>query len=310
MRQAQNGSLFGENGAPVGAKLLDLDPRWGGEMRILGLDTTEQTGSIAAAEDANLLKECRLSSDLRSAGSLAPAIGELLGQVGWKPCDVQLVAVTIGPGSFTGLRIGVTTAKAFAYAVGAEVLGIDTHETLASACPDDIRSLATVIDAQRGQVAARSFQRNGSGELLPQSNSELLDVDCWIATLAPGTRVTGPVLRRIAARFPAGVEPLARSSGIRRRGTWPDWPSVSTPRGAATISGSSCRFIRVRALRRRSVNEGRRKGQYGVVGSVRPRQGYAQPASFGRLVRVAVVFERRYAGGSAEPASFSIRTQR
>ena len=130
-------------------------------------------------------------------------------QVGWTPQDVELVAVTAGPGSFTGLRIGIATAKAFAYAVGAEVLGVDTHETLAWPCPGEVSRLATVIDAQRGQVVspclrAKRFRAN----LAPPNESELLDVDCWLASLVPGTRVTGPILHRIADRLPEDCEPL------------------------------------------------------------------------------------------------------
>ncbi len=181
----------------------------GGCMRILALETTERIGSIALADRGSLLAEMPLPGDMRSAQSLAPAIQRSIGQVGWTPKDVQLVAVTAGPGSFTGLRIGIATAKAFAYAVEAEVLGVDTHETLALACPDDVSHLATVIDAQRGQVVARAFQRDDSGELMPQSDSELLDVDRWLASLASGIRVTGPILRRLSDRLPAGCEPLA-----------------------------------------------------------------------------------------------------
>lgn len=179
-------------------------------MRILALETTERIGSIALADEGKLLADIRLPTDLRTAQSLAPAIQQLLGQIGWTPQDVQLIAVTIGPGSFTGLRIGVATAKVLAYAVGAEVLGVDTHETLALACPRHVSHLATVIDAQRGQVVARNFERNGAGELVPCSESSLVDVEQWIESLAPGTRVTGPILRRIGSRLPEEFEPLAR----------------------------------------------------------------------------------------------------
>ena len=55
----------------------------------------------------------------------------VLSEAGWRPRDVELVAVTIGPGSFTGLRIGVTTAKTFAYAVKCQAMGIDTLEGVA-----------------------------------------------------------------------------------------------------------------------------------------------------------------------------------
>ncbi len=185
-------------------------PSLGGCMRVLALETTERIGSVALAYQGNLLAETRLPGDLRSAQSLAPAIQQSLGQVGWTPQDVELVAVTAGPGSFTGLRIGIATAKVFAYAVGAEVLGVDTHEALAFACPADVSRLATVIDAQRGQVVAREFERNGAGELVPCSEPQLVDVDHWLDSLAPGTRVTGPILRRLADRLPENVEPLAR----------------------------------------------------------------------------------------------------
>ncbi len=177
-------------------------------MKILALETTERIGSVAISEQGNLLVEVRLPDDLRSAQSLAPAIQQTLEQVGWTAQDVELVAVTSGPGSFTGLRIGIATAKMFAYAVGAEVLGVDAHETLALACPANVSKLAAVIDAQRGQVVARNFERNGSGELVPCSESELLDVDDWLKSLSPGTRVTGPILRRLADRLPESVEPL------------------------------------------------------------------------------------------------------
>jgi tRNA threonylcarbamoyladenosine biosynthesis protein TsaB len=192
-----------------GGETTENQSSLGGSMRILALETTELIGSVALADAENLVLETHLPDNMRSAQSLAPTIQQTLGQVGWTPKDVQLVAVTVGPGSFTGLRIGVVTAKAFAYAVGAELIGVDTHETLALACPDEVSDLATVIDAQRGQVMARTFQRNGSGELIGRSDSELLDLDQWLASLAPGTRVTGPILRRIADRLPPGREPLA-----------------------------------------------------------------------------------------------------
>jgi tRNA threonylcarbamoyladenosine biosynthesis protein TsaB len=104
-------------------------------MHILALETTAVTGSVAASDGTNLLLELDLAPQQRSAQSLAPAILQLLCRVAWKPLDVELVAVTIGPGSFTGLRVGVTTAKTFAYAVGAAILGIDTLETIAAGMP-------------------------------------------------------------------------------------------------------------------------------------------------------------------------------
>ena len=66
-------------------------------MRILALETSDKTGSLAAIADGNLLAELMLDRTQRSAQSLAPAMQRLLHQVGWQPADVQLVAVSIGP---------------------------------------------------------------------------------------------------------------------------------------------------------------------------------------------------------------------
>jgi tRNA threonylcarbamoyladenosine biosynthesis protein TsaB len=188
-------------------------------MRILAIETTDQTGSVAIAEDGNILLELELDRRLRSAQSLAPAMQSVLQQAGWQPKDVQLVGVTIGPGSFTGLRIGVATAKVFAYAVGANVLGVDTLEAIAAAAPPQIAALWTVMDAQRGDVVVRSFIRDvADGWLKPAGQQELLPITDWIGRLAPGDRVAGPVLSKIADRLPEGVLTLDRRAWVPRAG--------------------------------------------------------------------------------------------
>jgi tRNA threonylcarbamoyladenosine biosynthesis protein TsaB len=180
-------------------------------MNILALETTERLGTVAVAADGNLLAELNLEPTQRSAQSLAPAIQTVLRQVGWKPADVGLVAVTIGPGSFTGLRIGVATAKAFAYSIGAEVLGIDTLRAIAAAAADDVAEVSAVMDAQRGQIVARRFGRRPDGSFEPLDAEKLLDVEAWLKELPPGIAVTGPVLDKLAERLPLHVRVLDRA---------------------------------------------------------------------------------------------------
>jgi tRNA threonylcarbamoyladenosine biosynthesis protein TsaB len=179
-------------------------------MRVLALETTEREGSLAAMLDGKLLGELSLERTQRSAQSLAPAMVALLEQVGWRPADVQLVAVAIGPGSFTGLRIGVTSAKVFAYAVGAEILGIDTLEAIAAAAPEDVAKVSVVMDAQRGQVVARCYQRQLDGWFEPAEPEKLLDAETWLAQLPPAIAVAGPVLGKLATRLPSHVRLLDR----------------------------------------------------------------------------------------------------
>lgn len=177
-------------------------------MRILALETTERSGSLAAATDGNLLAELSLEGTQRSAQSLAPAMIALLRQAGWRPGDVQLVAVSQGPGSFTGLRIGVTTAKVFAYAVGADILGIDTLDAIVAAAPDDVTKVSVVMDAQRGQVVARRYRRQSDGWFEPAEPQRLINVETWFEQLPAEIAVTGPVLGKLAARLPSHVRLL------------------------------------------------------------------------------------------------------
>jgi len=177
-------------------------------MNILALETTEKIGSIAAMHDGRLLAEVTLEATQRSAQSLAPAMMALLKQVAWQPNDVQLVAVSHGPGSFTGLRVGVTAAKIFAYAVHAEVLGIDTLEVIAAGSPPDIPSVSAVIDAQRGEVVAQRFDRRPDGIWAPHGPRHLIDADDWIRDLPQGIAVSGPVLSRVADRLPSHIRML------------------------------------------------------------------------------------------------------
>jgi len=177
-------------------------------MKILALETTERTGGVAAAVGSNVLLELSLGDSQRSAQSLAPAMQTLLEWVGWRPADVRLVAVSRGPGSFTGLRIGAASPKMFAYAVGAALLGIDTLEAVACAAPDDVAELSVVQDAQRGQVVARRFTRRSDGWFEPAEPEQLLDARDWLCALPPGVAVTGPGLVKLAERLPSGIRRL------------------------------------------------------------------------------------------------------
>jgi tRNA threonylcarbamoyladenosine biosynthesis protein TsaB len=179
-------------------------------MRLLALETTEREGSLAAMSNGKLLAELSLEHTKRSAQSLAPAMIALLDQVGWRPVDVQVVAVAGGPGSFTGLRIGVTTAKVFAYAVGADILGVNTLEAIAAAAPEEVAKVSVVMDAQRGQVVARCYRRRSDGWFEPAEPERLLDAERWMEQLPPGIAVSGPILAKLAARLPSHVRVLDR----------------------------------------------------------------------------------------------------
>lgn len=184
-------------------------------MRILAIETSGREGSLALLEGesggelaaAGLVREVGVAGPERTAQILAPRLDELLRGAGWMADSIQLVAVTVGPGSFTGLRIGVTTAKVFAYAVGAEVVGMNTLRVIAHQAPPGDSPLWAVMDAQRQELFAAQFDGQGGALVETQIVSQLE----WGAMLQAGDRVTGPGLRRLHRALPTSVEMVEQS---------------------------------------------------------------------------------------------------
>jgi tRNA threonylcarbamoyladenosine biosynthesis protein TsaB len=175
---------------------------------ILAFDTSGLAGSVAVLDGLRVLAEQVLDPQRRSAQTLAPAIVETLAVAGVQAAQIRLVATTAGPGSFTGLRVGVTAAKAFAYAVGAEVLGVSTLEVIAHQCGPLAPQMEVhaVIDAQRKELFLGRFQCQPlvvGGEplrLIRLSADAIVAADTWLASLSAMTVVTGAGLSRLQGR--------------------------------------------------------------------------------------------------------------
>ena len=189
------------------------------EPRILALETSALAGSLAACAGGRRLDERTLEPTQRSAQSLAPALRDLLQTVGWKPRDVQVVAVAVGPGSFTGLRVGVTTAKTFAYAVGAGVIGVNTLDCIARQAPETVTRLSAVIDAQRQQLYARRYAREtASGVLVPVDEATIVEGSEWLAGLGEAA-VSGPGREKWQARLLSETTVIDRAQWSPRAAT-------------------------------------------------------------------------------------------
>lgn len=124
-------------------------------MRILALDTTARRGSFALAEDGQIVASRVVDAPDGFAGAVYGAVDALLAEAGWKLADIDAFAAASGPGSFTGIRVGLATAKALAEALGKAVIPVTTLEALAFAAPGDLR--APVLDARRGEVFAAVY---------------------------------------------------------------------------------------------------------------------------------------------------------
>jgi tRNA threonylcarbamoyladenosine biosynthesis protein TsaB len=182
-------------------------------MRILAIETSGHGGMLAALEGADsgtqLLREVRLEGG-RTAQVLAPTLEKLLAEVGWPPRAVELVAVANGPGSFTGLRIGVTTAKTFAYAAGAQIQAVDTLDVLAAQTPWANAKLWTILDAQRQELFVARFGLR-DGHTVRELETHIVPQAGWVESLHMGERVTGPALAKLRTPLPPNVIALPES---------------------------------------------------------------------------------------------------
>jgi tRNA threonylcarbamoyladenosine biosynthesis protein TsaB len=207
---------------------------------ILAFDTSGFAGSAALLDGPQVLAEESLDRERRSAQTLAPAIARLLAERRIQASQIGLVATTIGPGSFTGLRVGVTTAKTFAYAAKAEVLGLSTLEVIAHQAPAELLvagsvEIHAVLDAQRKELFVGRFRRcaapkrasgftpeayhaaaelNASGinpearELDRVAADHILAAEAWLQSLPAGAIVTGTGLDKLVDRLPENVTVL------------------------------------------------------------------------------------------------------
>jgi len=165
-------------------------------MRVLGLECATSCQSVALVEEGRLVAEASYRAERARGGRLLPMVDEVLRKAGIAARDLDAVAVSVGPGSFTGVRVGVATAKGLALGTGAMLVGLSTLEVLAEgyhpiapeADPD--LTICAVLDAYRGEVYSAVFRRCAS------RSSETLDrlsADAVLPPEAVAASVEGPV---------------------------------------------------------------------------------------------------------------------
>ncbi len=133
-------------------------------MPILAIDTATLVSSVAVATADSLLAEITLQTKKTHSELLMPHIAKLLDMAQVAKSDLKGVAVSVGPGSFTGLRIGLSTAKTLAYALQIPLVGVSTLAAMAYGCPVPGVILAPMLDAQKGNVYQALFEWH-QGEL-------------------------------------------------------------------------------------------------------------------------------------------------
>lgn len=176
-------------------------------MRLLAIDTTSESGSIALAEGGRVLEEVALHSPDGFAHILFDEIQRLLARHKLTITDIEGFAAAAGPGSFTGVRVGLTAAKGLAEAANRKVIAISNLQAMASFGTHALR--APVIDARRGEIFGAVYD----ADLRLVAAEVVMKYEDWLLTLPEGVEVianapqqlAGAIARIAASRFEAGL---------------------------------------------------------------------------------------------------------
>ena len=129
---------------------------------LLAVDTSTQTIGVALYDGVQILSEMIWNSDKYHTVELAPTVESLIDRAGIALNDLRVVAVALGPGSFTGLRIGLAFAKGMALAKHLEIIGVPTLDILAASQPLDKLPMAAVLHAGRGRLAVGWYKNKNN----------------------------------------------------------------------------------------------------------------------------------------------------
>jgi len=159
-------------------------------MIVLALDTTGRAGSVALVRDHQVLAEASGDPAITHAARLPGELIDLLAQAGVPLPALDLLAVAAGPGSFTGLRVGIAAMQGLAMALGKPIVPVSTLEALARVDPSsEPHLIATWVDAQRGEVFASLYEAGEGSPILEPTALPPDETLTRIAAVAAGRRV-------------------------------------------------------------------------------------------------------------------------
>ena len=208
-------------------------------MRIVAVEAATASSSVALVDRGGVVASARRIDRRGHIGFLVPALHFCFSQAGWKPADIDVVAVDVGPGLFSGIRAGLATAQALAGAVGVPLIPVSSLDAVALGAATGHRRVWSVVDVRRGEVAVGPYRpvpggvfRDGNAELctpavlramLESDPVEALVVGDW-HVLPQGTLAGVHGVKTGRPRYPsaAAVADIARSRAEKGEVPHPD----------------------------------------------------------------------------------------
>jgi tRNA threonylcarbamoyladenosine biosynthesis protein TsaB len=164
---------------------------WNLKMKVLGIDTSTSCGSVGLIDDGEVISDYLLNIPVTHSERLLSAIEFVLREA---RCNIEKIdgwAISLGPGSFTGLRIGVSTVKGLAYATGKPVAGISTLDILASQIAPTPYLICPILDARKKEVYSAFYRYEEKNSLKRQSPYQAIRPEDLVKKIAEPTIFLG-----------------------------------------------------------------------------------------------------------------------
>jgi tRNA threonylcarbamoyladenosine biosynthesis protein TsaB len=192
-------------------------------MKILALDSATSACSVALWQDGRLLAHRFAEMARGQSEVLVPMVAEVMAETEADFADLDLLAVTVGPGAFTGIRIGLSTARALALAAGKKLAGIATAEAVAAAVPESERqgrTVLVVLDSRRDELWVQAFSATLEplGEVAALTPEQVAALELGPLVLAGDARdLVAPLLQGATLASSAGAPDAARVAELAAR---------------------------------------------------------------------------------------------
>lgn len=178
-------------------------------VRLLAVETSTLAGGVALLDGERVLAEYLLDVRVTHSERLMPAIDRLLTDAGWTVTTLQGLAVAIGPGSFTGLRIGLSAAKGLAWSLGIPVAGVPTLDAMAASLPFAAHPVCPVINARKGEVYCSLYRWDGAA-MRREWDYLALSPESLAARLTEPTVILGDEVAAVPSRYARVAPPHRR----------------------------------------------------------------------------------------------------
>jgi tRNA threonylcarbamoyladenosine biosynthesis protein TsaB len=178
-------------------------------MRVLGIETSSRRGSVALLDGEELVARAAHVEPNAHAEQLAPLLERVLADAGCSKASLDRIGVGMGPGSFTGLRVGIAFAQGIALGLDIPLIGVSSLQAMSLPCPPSVTGLRVpLLDARRGEVFAAAYAANGEERLAPCALPRATVLGVLGGLLGTELALLGEVVAELGATAACGADEL------------------------------------------------------------------------------------------------------